>query len=129
MIAVVDDEVSVRKAMVRLLQAAGYSARGFRSGEEFLESWPTEQPSFLLLDLQMPGLSGADVQRELNRSGAHVPVVIITARDGPDVREECLREGAIAYLSKPVDQRVLLNALNLPRKMPASQKRNQDLPA
>ena len=113
MIAVVDDEESVRKALVRLLQAAGYVARGFASGQEFLESWADDRPQCLLLDLQMPGLSGTDVQRALNRVGAHIPVVIITAHDSPGAREECMREGAVAYLCKPLDERVVLDALRL----------------
>jgi FixJ family two-component response regulator len=112
-IAVVDDEESVRNAMVRLLRAADYPARGFASGDEFLQSWRTDRPDCLVLDLRMPGLSGMDVQRALNRTGAHLPVVIVSAHDSPSAREECLREGAVAYLCKPVDERVLLNALKL----------------
>lgn len=111
MIAVVDDEESVRKAVMRLLEAAGHPARGFASGNEFLEHWAAEPPDCLMLDLQMPGLSGSDVQRALNRADAHVPVIIITAHDAPAAREECLREGAIAYLCKPLDERSLLSAL------------------
>jgi two-component system, LuxR family, response regulator FixJ len=66
-----------------------------------------------MLDLQMPSLSGTEVQRALHRAGAHLPVVIITANDRPGAREECMREGAVAYLCKPLDERVLLNALKL----------------
>jgi FixJ family two-component response regulator len=113
MIAVVDDEETVRKALVRLLQAAGYSARGFNSGTDLLQNWPAYEPDCLVLDLEMPGLSGTDVQRALNRAGVHVPVVVITAHDSARARAECLREGAIAYLCKPVDERVLLDALRL----------------
>lgn len=113
MIAVVDDEESVRKAVVRLLHAAGHAARGFASGAEFLQSWQVDRPDCVLLDLQMPGLSGTDVQQALRRAGAHLPVVIITANDRPGAREECIREGAVAYLYKPLDEGILLNALKL----------------
>jgi FixJ family two-component response regulator len=113
MIAVVDDEESIRKALVRLLEASGHAARGFSSGNEFLQRWHADSPHCLMLDLQMPGLSGLDVQRALNREGAHIPVIIITAHDTPSAREECLREGAIAYLCKPLDQRALLQAVTL----------------
>jgi FixJ family two-component response regulator len=113
MIAVVDDEESVRKAVVRLLCAAGHTARGFASGAEFLQSWQIDRPDCVLLDLQMPGLSGSDVQQALHRAGAHLPVVIITANDRPGAREECIREGAVAYLHKPLNEGVLLNALKL----------------
>ena len=112
-IAVVDDEESVRKAVVRLLQAAGHTARGYASGRDFLQNWPVDIPICLVLDLQMPNLPGVDVQRALNRAGAHFPVIIMTAHDSPCAREECLREGAVAYLCKPLDERVLLNALSL----------------
>ena len=113
LIAVVDDEESVRKAVVRLLQSAGHSAQGFASGSEFLQSWPGDKPDCIMLDLQMPGLSGTEVQRALNRAGAHLPVIVLTANDAPGAREECMREGAVAYLSKPVDVLVLLDAVDV----------------
>src|SRR5450631_1347546 len=113
MIAVVDDEEAVRKAMVRLLQAAGHAARAFASGTEFLDSCLADKPDCLMLDLQMPGLSGADVLRALNHAGARFPIVMITAHDSPAARAECLREGAVAYLCKPLDGRVLFDALKL----------------
>jgi FixJ family two-component response regulator len=113
MIAVVDDEASVRKALVRLLKAAGYVARSFSSGADLLQSLSTCEPDCLVLDLQMPGLNGTDVQRALNRAGVNVPVVVMTAHDSALARAECLREGAIAYLCKPVDKRALLDALKL----------------
>jgi len=112
-IAVVDDEESVRKAVVRLLQAAGHPARGFASGRDFLTSWHFDRPDCLLLDLQMADLSGTEVQKALNEAGAQFPVVIITAHDSPNAREECMREGAVAYLCKPLDERLLFNALSL----------------
>ena len=113
MIAVVDDEESVRKAVVRLLRSAGHRAQGFASGSEFLRCWPGDKPDCLMLDLQMPGLSGTEVQRALNRAGAHLPVIVMTANDAPGAREECMREGAVAYLNKPVDVLVLLDAVDV----------------
>jgi len=112
-IAVVDDEESVRKAVVRVLQATGFSARGFGSGTEFLKSWHFDRPDCLVLDLQMPGFSGMEVQQALKTAGAHFPIVIITAHDAPSLREQCLREGAIAYLCKPLDIRALVEAVTL----------------
>lgn len=113
MIAIVDDDESVRNAVIRLLQAAGHSARGYASAHEFLENWRVDGPDCLVLDLQMPNLRGADVQRALNRAGAHFPVIILTGHDSPGAREECFREGAVAYLCKPPDERLLLDALSL----------------
>jgi FixJ family two-component response regulator len=112
MIAVVDDEESVRKAIARLLTAAGYAARSFASGTEFLDQGMSEPPECLILDLQMPGLSGVEVQRALNRCGARIPVLMLSAGESSGAREECLREGAAAYLCKPVDERILFNALS-----------------
>jgi FixJ family two-component response regulator len=112
-IAVVDDEESVSKALVRLLRAVGYTAQAFPSGAEFLRNWRAIRPDCLLLDLQMPELSGVEVQRALNRAGANVPIVILTAYDSPGSRAECLREGAIAYLCKPIEERVLLDVVKL----------------
>jgi FixJ family two-component response regulator len=111
-IAVVDDDAAVRKAMVRLLRAAGFNPRGFGSGQEFLQSWLTDRPDCLVLDLQMPGLAGSEVQRTLRLAAAHLPTIVITAHDEPGTRAECMELGAIAYLLKPLDQQALLEALN-----------------
>jgi FixJ family two-component response regulator len=112
LIAIVDDEESVRKALVRVLRAAGFTARGYPSGEEFLDSWHFDRPDCLVLDLQMPGLSGTEVQRSLNTAGARFPIVIITAHDSPGLRDECISAGAIEYLSKPLDVRTLVKAVS-----------------
>jgi FixJ family two-component response regulator len=111
-IAIVDDEDSVRKAMGRVLQAAGFSTRAYASGAEFLASWHFDRPDCLILDLQMPGLSGTEVQQSLSTAGARFPIVIITAHDSPNLREECMRAGAIAYLCKPLDIRALVAAVS-----------------
>ena len=113
MIAVVDDEESVRKAVVRVLRAAGFAAHGFASGDAFLKSWHFDRPDCLVLDLQMPDVSGTEVQRALNTAGANFPIVIITAHDAPSMREECMRLGAVAYLCKPLDIRTLLDQVTL----------------
>ncbi len=112
MIAVIDDEESVRKALVRVLQAAGFAARAFASGAEFLNSWHFDRPDCLVLDLQMPGLSGMEVQQSLRMAGASFPIVIITAHDSPSLREECMSAGAIEYLCKPLDIGALLQAVS-----------------
>jgi FixJ family two-component response regulator len=112
-IAVVDDEESVCKAVVRVLRAAGLPARGYASGHEFLKTWHFDRPDCLVLDLQMPGLSGMEIQRELKVAGAQFPIVIITAHDAPLLREECLDAGAAAYLCKPLDVDVLVDAVRL----------------
>jgi FixJ family two-component response regulator len=111
MIAVVDDSDSVRKALILQLRIFGYVARGFASGEEFLQSWPSNGARCLILDLELPGLSGIDVQRDLNRKQARLPVIIITANNSPDVREECLHLGAFDFLVKPITMQLLLDTV------------------
>ena len=112
MIAVVDDEEPVRKAMVRLLQAAGYTARGFASGTEFLRSWLTDTPTALCWICRCRPFGYRGAASAAPRRSAF-SVIIITANDRPDAREECMREGAVAYLCKPIEDCVLLNALKL----------------
>jgi FixJ family two-component response regulator len=111
MIAVVDDDKSVRQSLIRLLIAAGFRARAFASGERFLESWKLNPPDCLLLDLQMPGLTGQEVHDRLNAAGAKFPIIIISSDDSPSTREQCLQRGALAYLRKPIDAGALLQAL------------------
>lgn len=111
MIAVVDDDAPVRVALVRLLRSAGYTCRSFASGQELLESWAHERPHCLVLDLQMPGLSGLEVQRKLRSLGSDIPVIVTTASDEQRVYDECKAEHASACLRKPIEDEVLLAAI------------------
>jgi FixJ family two-component response regulator len=110
-IAVVDNEPSVRKALLRLLRAAGLDVHVFASGREFLDSLAASHYDCLVLDLHMPGVSGFDVQRDPAFSHVGVPTVVITAHDEPGTRQKCLSLGAAAYLRKPVDDKELLSAI------------------
>lgn len=110
-VAVVDDEPSVRKALARLLRAAGYEALVYASGADFLDALGRERFACLILDLQMPGMSGLDVQAGPLFRQAGVPAIIISARDEREARETCMAAGAFAYLAKPVDDRELLAAV------------------
>jgi CheY-like chemotaxis protein len=111
-IAIVDDEEPVRKALKRLLRASGLEAESYASGKDFLESRAERQPDCVVLDLHMPGMSGLEVLRELRAGRASPPAVMITAYDEPATREQCLAAGAAAYLRKPLDERLLLNAIS-----------------
>ena len=110
-VAVVDNEPSVRKALSRLFGSWGFDARIFASGREFLDSLPLCRYDCLVLDLHMPDVSGFDVQRDNNFTGTSLPTVIITAHAEPGTREKCLSAGAAAYLCKPFDDQKLLNAV------------------
>jgi len=111
-IAIVDDEECVRKALGRLLQVVGYKVTTFRSGEEFLYSLEVRRPDCAILDLHLPGLSGLDIQQYLRRHRNGLPCIITTGRDEPGTSERVLASGAKGYLTKPFDQRVLLEAIS-----------------
>jgi FixJ family two-component response regulator len=111
-VAIVDDEEPVRKALKRLLRASGLEADTYASGKDFLEASGTRVPDCVVLDLHMPGMSGLQVLHELRSAKKSLPTVVITAYDEPASREECLAAGAAAYLRKPLDERLLLNAIS-----------------
>ena len=110
-IAVVDDEEPVRKALKRLLRAAGLEAEGYASGKDFLAA--ERRPDCVVLDLHMPVMSGQALLRQIRKMSARLPVVVITAHDTAETRDECIAAGAAAYLRKPLDDRLLLNAISL----------------
>jgi len=111
-IAVVDDEEPIRKALKRLLRAAGLDAEGYASGQAFLEGAAMRRPDCVLLDLHMPSMSGQQLLAQIRKMAGRPPVVVITAHDTPETREQCLAAGAAAYLRKPLDDRMLLNAIS-----------------
>lgn len=112
MVAVVDDEESVRRALGRLIRSAGFGVETYGSGVEFIQSLQRLRPHCVVLDLRMPVVSGFDVQSALLRSGTGVPVIVITGDDSPESRERILRHGARAYLRKPVDDAMLIEAIH-----------------
>ena len=111
LIAIVDDEESVRKALSRLIRAAGFGVETYASGADFLRAVEQRPPHCVVLDLRMPHISGFDVLRALKQADARVPVVIITGDDSPESRAEALGQGAKAYLRKPVDEAMLIDAI------------------
>jgi FixJ family two-component response regulator len=111
-VVVVDDDESVSRAIRRLLRSIGVRADTFSSGNEFLEalsSLPSYHPDCVILDVQMPGLNGLEVQQRLAGSG--IPVVFITAHDDIAVRERALANGAIGYLRKPFDDQLFVRTV------------------
>jgi FixJ family two-component response regulator len=108
-IAVVDDDEAVRKGIARLLRSAGLSARVFASVPEFLGSLPDYLPSCVVLDLHMPGLSGFSLMETLQR---RFPIVVITGHDSPEAQTRAMTEGAATYLTKPVGDNDLLEAIS-----------------
>jgi FixJ family two-component response regulator len=108
---VVDDEESVRRALARMLNASHYDVDVFASGQEFLDALRTRLPDCAILDYQMPGLTGRDVQRQLAIARIRVPIIVVTAHDQPALREQCLADGAVAYIAKPLQRERLVNLI------------------
>jgi FixJ family two-component response regulator len=100
-IIVVDDDVSMSQAIERLLAAVGWKARTFPSAEALLESGMAASAAVLILDIQLPGMSGLELQRQLSAVGGAPPVIFMTGQDRPNTREQALQSGAAAYFTKP----------------------------
>ena len=110
-IAIVDDDPSVLKALARLLRTRSFVAKAYLSGPQFLASLPEGLPNCLVADLQMPEMTGLELQQNLIDRGIQIPTIIITAHDEPGMRDRCESVGAIAYLSKPVQDTALFAAI------------------
>ena len=111
-VAIVDDEEGIRKALRRLLRASGLDAESYANGQEFLAAAAEHRPDCVVLDLHMPGMSGLQILRKLKADGKRLSIVVITAHDEPETREQCIDAGAVAYLRKPLEDRLLLNAIS-----------------
>jgi FixJ family two-component response regulator len=116
-IAVVDDDASVRKALMRLLETSSYEVRTFDSASEFIAALPQGMPECVIVDLQMPNMTGLELQHHLARAGIKVPMIIITAHDELGSRERCTAAGVTAYLLKPLRKAVLIAAIDTATKM------------
>ena len=112
LVAIIDDDQSVRESLPDLLQTVGYAAQAFASAEEFLSAGDQLRTSCLILDVAMPGMSGPELHRELQRRGRAIPVVFITAHTDETVRPRLLEQGAVDCLFKPFSETALLTALH-----------------
>lgn len=109
---VVDDDLSLRKALSRLLKSEGYDVETFSSAQEFLHADPRcKGPACLLLDVKMPGLNGLDLQQELHKREYAIPIVFITGHGDIPMGVKAMKKGAIEFLTKPFDDEVLLGAV------------------
>jgi FixJ family two-component response regulator len=113
LIAVVDDDQSVRDALENLIGSVGFEVKLFASAEAFLDSDGQLQTDCAVLDLRLPGMSGLELQRRLTANGDSIPVIIITAQGDDENRAKAIAAGAIAFLKKPFQEQVLLTAIDL----------------
>jgi FixJ family two-component response regulator len=110
-IAIVDDDPSVRQGLQRLIRSAGLKPETFASAQEFLDRRRAEAPSCLVLDLQLPGLSGLDLQKRMAEVGLETPIVFLTGHGDIPASVKAMKAGAIEFLTKPVDEQDLLRAI------------------
>jgi FixJ family two-component response regulator len=111
-ISIIDDDASVRAATDNLLRSLGYTVHAFVSAEEFLRSAHFNDTSCVIADVQMPGMSGVDLQARLITQGHRVPFIFITAFPEKTIRSRALKAGAICFLTKPFDRITLIKCLD-----------------
>ncbi len=121
LISIVDDDALARDGIRELVESLGYEAVTFISAEHFLESVVIAEPTCLITDLQMPGLSGLELQEALRSQGYHTPVIVITAYPSEKHRTRALANGAVGFLSKPFDERSLIECLTVAIRLRSSQ--------
>src|SRR5262245_41856114 len=111
LVAIVDDDVSVRQSARRLIRSFGFHAEAFGSGAEFLASEYLAQAAVLVLDVRMPGMDGLEVQRRLAERGVRIPIVFLTGRASDEEERRARNGGAVEFLRKPVSKETLLRVL------------------
>jgi FixJ family two-component response regulator len=109
-IAIIDDDVLVRQALEDCMESAGYVVEGFGSAEEFLESG--RDAACLIVDVQLPGITGLELQDKLAGAGNRVPIVFVSAQGTRANRETAIRQGAVGFLAKPFRREELLNIIS-----------------
>ncbi len=113
LIYILDDDESVLKALKRLIKSVGFKAKTFASASEFVDFGTTRKPDCLILDVQMPEVTGIELMERLNTQGINIPAIFITAHDDDQTRERVKSTGALAYLRKPFNDESLIDAIHL----------------
>ena len=111
LVAILDDDDSVRSALQGLLKAVGLPAQAFASAEEFLQSGQQHLTACLIADIRMPGMSGLELQAQLNAEHCRIPIIFITAHGDTKMRMQALRAGAVEFLTKPFNDEALLESV------------------
>jgi len=111
LVAIVDDDDSMRIALQGLLQSAELPSQSFASAEEFLQSGQQHQIACLIADIRMPGMSGLELQAQLNAERCRIPIIFITAHGDEKMRMQALRAGAVEFMAKPFDDGALLDSV------------------
>jgi FixJ family two-component response regulator len=111
LVAIVDDDESVRSALQGLMNEVGFAALAFGCAEEFLKSGEQHHTACLIADIRLPGMSGLELQSHLNGDHHRIPILFITAHGDENMRMQALRAGAVEFLTKPFDDKVLLDSV------------------
>jgi FixJ family two-component response regulator len=119
-ISVIDDDASVRAAEARLLTSMGFAVRAFASADEFLASPLLKDTLCIVADVEMPGMSGLELQDHLIARGANIPLIFVTAFPEDRIRERAMKGGAVCFLSKPFDEAALLECVERTLKPPGA---------
>lgn len=122
LVIIVDDDASVREALCELMLSAGFEAASFSSTKELLDTSALDQPGCLILDVRMPGSSGLDLQRYLTTSGNPKPIIFLTAHGDIPMTVQAMKAGAVDFLTKPVRDQTLLDAVNAAIGLDASRR-------
>jgi len=112
LVAIVDDDESVQRALQDLIESDDLSALCFGSAEQFLDAEARNKAACLIADIRMPGMSGLELQAQLKAERCRIPIIFITAHGDTEMRMRAMREGAVEFLTKPFDDEVLLKAVN-----------------
>ena len=120
LISIVDDDALARDGTRELIESLGYRTTTFESAEDFLKSSTVADTACLITDLQMPGLNGLELQEALQSLGNQTPVIVITAYPNEKDRTRALENGAVGYLSKPFNERMLIKCLTVAIKLQSS---------
>jgi FixJ family two-component response regulator len=111
LVTIVDDDDLMRSALQGMLKSVGVPSQVFASAEEFLKSGQQQQTACLIADIRMPGMSGLELQAELNAAHCRIPTIFITAHGDTKMRMQALRAGAVEFMAKPFDDEVLLGSV------------------
>jgi len=110
-VCVVDDDASLRRSLRNLLMSVGFRVETFASAEAFLDSVHRQNTGCVVLDLRMTGMNGLDALKHLTDTGSRIPVIILTAHGDDETRQRSLQAGAVAFLRKPFQSAILLDAI------------------
>ena len=111
-IFLLDDDASVLKALKRLLKSAGFNVKAYSSAHDFLNCGYEKQSGVLILDVQMPEMSGIEVQKKVVDSGSKMPIIFMTAHENEEIQKVAMESGAVAFFQKPFEEDALLSSIS-----------------